>query len=80
MARWIEAARWIAFPGRRVPPVEAIWLRCVPRVSTVAMAAPSPDHALADAERNHCDVDTKDEVAGVRVRRPDSSPDTTLPE
>jgi hypothetical protein len=26
MARWIEAARWIAFPGKRLPPVEAIWL------------------------------------------------------
>jgi hypothetical protein len=26
MARWIEAARWIALPGKRPPPVEAIWL------------------------------------------------------
>lgn len=26
MARWIEAARWIASPGKRLPPVEAIWL------------------------------------------------------
>jgi membrane protein implicated in regulation of membrane protease activity len=26
MARWVEAARWIAFPGKRLPPVEAIWL------------------------------------------------------
>ncbi|HEY7932772.1 MAG TPA: hypothetical protein VID48_03015 [Solirubrobacteraceae bacterium] len=26
MARWIEAARWIAFPGKRLAPVEAIWL------------------------------------------------------
>jgi hypothetical protein len=26
MARWIEAARWIAFPGKRLPPIAAIWL------------------------------------------------------
>jgi hypothetical protein len=26
MARRIEAARWIALPGGRLPPVEAIWL------------------------------------------------------
>jgi hypothetical protein len=26
MERWIEAVRWITFPGKRLPPVEAIWL------------------------------------------------------